>query len=704
MSHDTSELGCIQEKKDESDISTSADRYATSQPPAWPNDSVAVLSKGQTSGPGAFRTLASLTADFVLREGNAQIPLKSESGAGQRWMTSNLRAARADSTKVYERARHELMISDAGAPTGLQAALEQLLNCSKGIGTADSHGGYLSYAPTAALHEGALAAFACAGLNPGLTWMPTSPMFAAMERSVLDWAGSDVLRWPSGHSGVFTSGGSVANTLGLHVARDTVAKSAGVRPSEVLFFIPDHVHYCILKGLRVLGVDASQIVPIRCDKDGRIDINSLEDAVSGNSDRLKFGAGIIVGVGGETSTGSVDPLERLAEIRDRFINLWLHVDGCFGGFFALTKRGEFLLRGLERADSVALDPHKALQAPYGVGMLMVRKENDLRNAFSMGAAYTPPTNNGLGSENIADISDLGLELTREARGAQVWLPLRAHGPLAFAKHLDWCQDAVEWIARRLEDAGDLLMVVTPPQLSTVTFRLPDQYMHVSQRELTEWLVDDVNARGHILLAPTSTSDGTSCIRVCVLSARTTPQHLTELVEDLIAAAKTIGGCATRLEHSRGNAARSLGFRVPYTVRPLPGKGLGILADEDIPQGSLVWEFEPGSCIPKTPEDILVLATSSGREVAADFLNHCFCWGEEMLYPQGDTQFFNHSHRPNIASPDGEVWLANRLILAGEEILDDYGTYQSLDFYEQLCLEFGTESSSRVAALYRSDNS
>lgn len=94
-----------------------------------------------------------------------------------------------------------------------------------------------------------------------------------------------------------------------------------------------------------------------------------------------------------------------------------------------------------------------------------------------------------------------------------------------------------------------------------------------------------------------------------------------------------------------------------------------------------------------------MASEHGREVTADFLNHCFCWAGEMLYPQGDAQFFNHSQQPNIFTPDGRRWLAKRLIQAGEEILDDYGTYERIDHYEQLCAEFRTESAWCVATRY-----
>lgn len=586
-------------------------------PPAWPHHSVASLSDVQAGRAGEFRALAGLTADFVLEQGRAGGPLKYGAGLQQQWITSGLRAARADASAVYERARSELAIGGTADVVGLEKAVQQLLACATGLGTEDTHGGYMSYAPTAALFEGALAAFGCAVINPGLSWMPTSPKFAAMERCVLDWVAADVLQWPSGSGGVFTSGGSVANTLALHVARDTVARRAGVRPSEVLFFLADHVHYCIPKGLRVLGVEPSQIVRVPCGHDGRTDSEALAQILSEVDERLKPGAGVVIGVGGETSTGSVDALDHLADLCAQHGHLWLHVDACFGGFFALTQRGAALLRGIERAHSVALDPHKALQAPYGVGLLMVRDERHLRQAFAMSAAYTPPESAALNQHDIVDIADLGLELTREARGAQVWLPLRAHGPAAFAQHLDWCQDAVMWLAATLQDANDLLELVTAPQLSTLTLRLRRSYQGISARELAAWLVDDVNARGHVLLAPTTTR-GVACVRICVLSARSRPEHLSSLAEDVLAAAATVTRGAERLQRARANPARALGFRVSYVVRPIPGKDLGIVLVKTSPPVACCGNSRPALASRQRPRRCGVWRLSMGGRLRLTF--------------------------------------------------------------------------------------
>ncbi|HWE53341.1 MAG TPA: pyridoxal-dependent decarboxylase [Bryobacteraceae bacterium] len=671
-------------------------------PPEWPAGSIASACETSAWPPGEFASLAALAAAFVVDETRCEGPLKGGATPAQSWMTSGSALARQAATQSWEAARASLAVGGTGTGIGLEAALRRLLDCSRDAGTEDRHGGMFAYAPTGALPASALAAFVCASINPGLTWMPTSPQFAALERCVLDWVAGSILSWPDGNSGVFTSGGSVANTLALHVARHATSKRAGVAPEEVLFFVPDHVHYCIPKGLALLGVGRERIIRVACDGTGTLNLKALASELRnrGIDDSGGAGvssAGVVIAIGGETNTGSTDDLLGLAELRRGRAGLWLHIDACFGGFFGLTERGRQTLRGIEQADSVALDPHKALQVPYGVGMLMVRDESNLQRAFRMGGAYVPPA--GAGRYTVANISDLGIELTREARGAQVWLPLIAYGSDAFAKHLDWCLDAIDWLAKAILEAGEFELV-SGPKLSTLNFRMKRTFAGVSPTDAVHWLVDDINARGRVLLAPAEVY-GEACVRVCILSARSSPRNLRELRSDVVQAGAALAANLARLENCLPNQNRSLGFRVPYRVRPIPAKGLGVTATEEIEAGRLVWEFEEGACLPASEEMVETLALQSGIQAASDFLNHCFCWEGRILYPQGDTQFFNHSSCPNIASPDGVRWFATRAILAGEELLDDYGTYENNPVYERLCRKYKAESSSSVAEIYRS---
>ena len=676
-------------------------------PPEWPAGSIASACDGNAWLPGEFVSLAALAAEFVADETRFEGPLKGggtvpTSWPAQGWMTSGSALGHQAATQSWEAARASLAVGGTAPARGLEAALRRLLDCSRDAGTEDRHGGMFAYAPTGALPASALAAFVCASINPGLTWMPTSPQFAALERCVLDWVARSVLEFPDGNGGVFTSGGSVANTLALHVARQATAKRAGVAPEAVFFFVPDHAHYCIPKGLALLGVGPERMIRVGCDGAGTIDLSALGRDLRSRSIADGGFAGVVVAVGGETNTGSIDNLRGLVELCRGAAGLWLHVDACFGGFFGLTERGRQALRGIEQADSVALDPHKALQVPYGVGMLMVRDESNLQRAFRMGGAYTPPQGSapaGAGRYEVANISDLGIELTREARGAQVWLPLAAYGPDAFAKHLDWCLDAIDWIAKAILEAGEFELV-SGPKLSTLNFRMKRTFAGLSRTDVVRWLVDDINARGRVLLAPAEVA-GEACVRVCILSARSSPRNLRELLSDVTQAGAALAANLARLERSLQNQNRSLGFRVPYRVRPIPSSGLGVTAIEDVEKGRLLWEFEEGACVPASADMVHTLARESGIQTASDFLNHCFCWDGRILYPQGDTRFINHSSRPNMASPDGVRWFATRAILEGEELLDDYGTYEKNPLYERLCGEYKAESSSTVAEIYKS---
>jgi aromatic-L-amino-acid decarboxylase len=141
---------------------------------------------------------------------------------------------------------------------------------------------------------------------------------------------------------------------------------------------------------------------------------------------------VLVGTAGTTDSGTVDDLERLAGPR-RAEDLWFHVDGAYGGFFRLTTRGRRRLTGINRADSVVLDPHKGLFLPFGTGVLLVRDHTTLKAAFGSDASYLQDLHV---NETLPDYNSLTPELTREARGPRLWLPLHLHGVAAFRNALD----------------------------------------------------------------------------------------------------------------------------------------------------------------------------------------------------------------------------------------------------------------------------
>src|SRR5205085_6639488 len=212
---------------------------------------------------------------------------------------------------------------------------------------------------------------------------------------------------------------------------------------------------------------------------------------------------LVIATAGTTNTGAIDPLDDIADLANRH-DLWLHIDAAYGGFFQLTTRGRRKLHGIERADSVTLDPHKAMFLPYGTGCLLVREGDMLRRAHTAGADYLQDLPD-VGLPNYAEYSP---ELSRELRGLRIWLPLQLHGAQAFADALDEKLDLAGHAYDRLQQSHDFELP-WEPELSVVAFHHPDGPR----------ILDEVNASRRVFLSST-TIRGRHTLRIAVLSPRT----------------------------------------------------------------------------------------------------------------------------------------------------------------------------------------
>jgi aromatic-L-amino-acid decarboxylase len=248
-----------------------------------------------------------------------------------------------------------------------------------------------------------------------------------------------------------------------------------------------------------------------------MDPRALETAVvaDGAAGRRPF---FVVATAGTTNTGAVDPIDALADIAARH-GLWLHVDAAYGGFFQLTERGRARFGGIHRADSVTLDPHKAMFLPYGTGCLLVRDGDLLRRGHEIDAPYLQ---DAAGQHDLPNYADYSPELTRENRGLGMWLPLHLHGVAAFRAALDEKLDLARVVYEVLT-ADARMDVPWEPPLSTVVFRLRDRDDAVNRA-----LLDRINASKRIVLSSTNLGDRLY-LRVCVLAHRTHRDRIDEAV-------------------------------------------------------------------------------------------------------------------------------------------------------------------------------
>jgi aromatic-L-amino-acid decarboxylase len=378
--------------------------------------------------------------------------------------------------------------------------------------------GYLGYIP-----GGGLPMSAVADLIAGITnryvglWM-AAPGLVALETNVIRWFCA-MAGLPESAGGVLTSGGSIANLIAVVTAR---RERLPVNFLSGTLYTSAHAHHSVRKAAMLAGFPAENVREIPLDAQFRMRTDLLLERIA--ADRA---AGLtpfcVVASAGTTAMGAVDPLPAIATICEQQ-SLWMHVDAAYGGFFLLTHRGSKALAGIERADSITLDPHKGLFLPYGTGCILVRDRERLQRAHSVSADYLPAPQT---EEDRWDFAEMSPELSRDARGLRVWLPLKLAGAGAFRtqldEKLDLARDAVEVVRSHA-----CLEVVAEPTLSLFAFRVR------GDEAATRALISAINQRQRVFLTGVPLEGGW-VIRVCVLSFRTHAAHMKHFAEDLEAA-------------------------------------------------------------------------------------------------------------------------------------------------------------------------
>lgn len=374
--------------------------------------------------------------------------------------------------------------------------------------------GYLAYIPGGGLYASALADLIACVTNRFTNLSAPAPALVQLEANVVRWLCNE-FRFPPEAQGVLTSGGSMANFSAIVAARSAKL------PEDFLvgtIYVSEHVHHSNVKSAQIAGFPARSIRRVPTTPDLKIDVSRLREMIS--ADRAA-GAHpfLLIGSAGTVNTGAVDDLSDLADLAGEE-GLWFHVDGAYGGFFQLTERGRAILDGIERSDSVTLDPHKGLFLPYGTGSLLVRDGDALKRAHQVEALYLPASSQDAALPDFADYSP---ELSRDFRGLRVWLPLHLHGVDAFRRALAEKLELARFVYEELSQVPEL-DVPWEPELSIVAFK-----PKIGGNERAREVLQRINDSKRVYLSPTEI-DGTVYLRVCVLSHRTDLARIEEAVE------------------------------------------------------------------------------------------------------------------------------------------------------------------------------
>jgi len=346
------------------------------------------------------------------------------------------------------------------------------------------------------------------------TWLGGSAA-AAVELGVVRWL-CRVCRLPKSAGGLFVSGGSMANLTGLVAARHSFLQD---RLNGAMVYFSDQTHSSVERALQVIGFAREQMRKLSSDEHFRLSIQKLSEAIA--SDRAKgLRPFCIIANAGTTNTGAIDPLNALADLAAKE-KMWLHVDGAFGAAAVLSERGKQMLSGLERADSISLDPHKWLFQSFECGCVLVRDVALLQSAFQIKPDYLRDVHRNAAEFNPADH---GVQLTRSFRALKVWLSLQTFGVAAFRNAITRGFELAE-IAERELRARKGWKILSPAQMATVCFRFGDS--DGVQSELVDLMMRD----GYALLTSTELR-GVASLRLCTVNPRTTEQDIVETVKRL----------------------------------------------------------------------------------------------------------------------------------------------------------------------------
>ena len=377
------------------------------------------------------------------------------------------------------------------------------------------HPRFFGYIPGAGTWPAALGDLIAAATNIDAGAWREAAGPSALELTVLDWF-RDWVGYPEPAAGVLVSGWSAANLTAIACAREALI---GPMSPRIVMYTGDQTHSSVARAARHLGFRPDQLRVLPTDDAFRLRPRDVIAAIDADlaDDRLPF---LVSANAGTTNTGAVDPIGELADVcHDR--GVWLHVDGAYGAFAVLTERGRSAMQGMDKADSITLDPHKWLAMPFEVGCLLVREGRLLERAFELHPEYL----NDRGHDAGVNFADRGLQLTRASRAIKVWLAIETFGLDAFRAAIDRAIDQTLAAQARIE-RDPRLELVTPASLGILTFRRrgPADEAPIATDRRNSAIVQSLAASGEVLLTST-TIQGRYAIRLCVLNHSTDDQDV-----------------------------------------------------------------------------------------------------------------------------------------------------------------------------------
>ena len=402
------------------------------------------------------------------------------------------------------------------------------------------HPGFVAYITGAGTVPGAVADFVSSAINQNLGGWRLAPGATEVEVALIKWL-CNLFGLPPSAGGLMVSGGAMASFVALKAARDAkgpAVRAKGVGAERFVLYASVESHAVIERAADMLGLGTEAVRKIPTDERYRMDVPSLDKAVQGDLARgdRPFA---VVATAGTTGTGAIDPLPEIAALAGRH-GLWLHVDAAYGGAAMLAPDLRPLLGGIERADSIAFDPHKWLYVPQSAGCVLVRDQSTLESSFAVEASYTYQAAT---TQRGPDLRMLGPQFSRGFQALKVWVSLLAHGSRGYAERISHDVKLARYLADLVKEHPELELVAEP-SLSICCFRyVPRDAPGGAEREpylneLNQGIMTAIQAGGPTYYS-NALVDGRFALRACIVNFRTEADHIDELVRTTVATGRRL---------------------------------------------------------------------------------------------------------------------------------------------------------------------
>ncbi|MBL7961280.1 aminotransferase class I/II-fold pyridoxal phosphate-dependent enzyme [bacterium] len=392
-----------------------------------------------------------------------------------------------------------------------------------------------SYMGHQVCHPLVLSSFAkglSSAINQGLAIQEMSPLGTMIEKRVIRWICNAVGYTDQG-DGTIVSGGTEANLTGIMVARSVKAghdiwKEGNRQP--LVGFCSARSHYSIERAFGILGLGTQNLIKIRETSDFKMDVTDLKRAIADAIEQNKKPF-VVIATAGCTPVGSFDDIETIALICKKH-NLWLHVDGAHGGSFVFSDKLKHLLKGIQQADSIALDPHKMMFMPLNLGTILLKNQKHFDDTFKVNAPYIfHKTAANLGCLNIGERT---IQCSRGFEAFKLWICLKHYGIQYFADMMNHCVDMTRYLYDQLDDSPDF-ETLNVPESNILCFRLIPESMRLSLPEVVDEFNFDLrntfNRTGKAWIT-TTLLGGRRMLRTTIINPRTTKKHVDQMIIDL----------------------------------------------------------------------------------------------------------------------------------------------------------------------------